>query len=173
MAKKVFLIDQAEAGYLLGVGSRTIQTWSKRTMDPLPVAKQGKRGTPNQYDPPELVQWYVRNELSKLDIADGEVLDLNTERAKLARLQAAKVQLDLDERGGKLYPPDLLIEYLDKMLQHIRSHLLALPSKAAPAVHSCKSVGATAEEIQKYVYDALTELSETDAGSVFKGTTNE
>ena len=81
--------------------------------------------------------------------------------------------MDIAEREGRLYPPDLMIEYLDKMLQHVWSHVLALPSKAAPDVFACKTVGATAEELQKYVYESLTELSETNVANVFKGTSNE
>jgi hypothetical protein len=56
MAKKAFLIAQAQTAYLLSADSRSIQTWSKRPTDPLPVRHQGKRGQPNECDPAELVQ---------------------------------------------------------------------------------------------------------------------
>jgi len=161
MAKRRFTIDQAQAAYLLGVDSRSILNWSKRDIDPLPVAKRTRRGQPNQYDPAELVQWYVRNELSKLDIGDGEVLSLEAERAKLTRLQARKAELDLAEREGRLVDPDEAFEVVSKIILHSRTRLLALPTKAAPTVHGCQSIAQTAEEIRKHVYEALEELSTT------------
>lgn len=160
MARKPFLIDQQQVGHMLDVDSRTVQSWSKRAASPLPIAEPGKRGQPHRYNPQEVVRWYVQNEISRMGLADGEVLVLDAERAKLARLQARKVELDLAEREGRLMPPDTLVEFFMNLLMATRSHFLALPNKAAPAVHGCESVAETCEAIREHVYSALTELSE-------------
>lgn len=81
------------------------------------------------------------------------------ERARLDKLRADVIELDLSEREGQLVPVEMIGEQIDKLFMGVRSHLLALPTKAAPAVHGCKSIGGTAKEIEKYIYEALTELS--------------
>ena len=173
MASKPFTIDQAQAAYLLGVDSRSISTWAKRSIDPLPIAKQGKRGQPNEYDPAALVLWFVRNELSKLSIEDGELLDLNNERAKLARLQAKKVELDLFVREGKMIDVELAGERIERVFLGCRAHFLALPLKAAPVVHGCATVPETAEEIRKAVYESLEALSAMTVVEIMKRATHE
>jgi phage terminase Nu1 subunit (DNA packaging protein) len=166
MSKKQFTVNQQEAAFLLAVDCRTIQTWSKRSTDPLPVARHGARGQPNEYNPAMLVQWYVRNELDKLNINDGELLDLNTERAKLAKLQARKIELDLEVIEGRMVDTEQAGAALEKVIMACRSRLLAMPSKIAPQVFGTRTLPGTAEAIREGVYDALTELSQMDVEKV-------
>ena len=88
-------------------------------------------------------------------------------------MQAAKVKLDLEERNGELVPVEGLGEQIDRLLLGVRSHFLALPSKAAPTVFVCKSVGTTAEELQKYVHESLSELADMPVEEVMKRAANE
>jgi phage terminase Nu1 subunit (DNA packaging protein) len=166
MSKKQFTVNQQQAAYMLGVDGRTIQTWSKRSTDPLPVARHGARGQPNEYNPAMLVQWYVRNELDKLNINDGELLDLNTERAKLAKLQARKIELDLEVIEGRMVDTEQAGAALEKVIMACRSRLLAMPTKIAPQVMGAGTIAEKAEVIRDGVYTALNELSRLDVEKV-------
>jgi len=169
MAKRRFTIDQAQVAYLFGVDSRSILNWSKRDIDPLPVAKQTRRGQPNQYDPAELVQWYVRNELAKLDIGDGEVLSLEAERAKLTRLQSRKAELDLAEREGELVNIDEVTAVMSRMIAECKRRLLSIPTRAAPLVKGAKTLPKVRDILKKQIHDALRDLAGIDP-NMFLGT---
>lgn len=169
-----FLISRAAAAHMLAVDVRSLSTYQKRDIDPLPVAVRGaRRGQSHRYDPQALMKWKVRQELAQLSIDDGELLDLNNERARLAKLQAQKVQLDLDERNGQLVDVEATGELIDKLFAGCRAHLLGLPNKAAPEIHGCRTIPETAEEIRKHVYESLSELSTTSVADIMGKATSE
>jgi phage terminase Nu1 subunit (DNA packaging protein) len=165
-------ITRAAAAYLLDCDVRSLSTYQNRDVDPLPIAEKGKRGQSHRYDPQALMKWKVRQELAKV-LEDGAVLDLNNERAKLAKLQAAKVQLDLDDRAGKFVPLDNLEQEFTRIILAVRMHFLAIPAKCAPSVFACESVSETAEKIQMHVYESLTDLSEITAAEIISAVQNE
>lgn len=154
------ILNQRQAAYALDVTTRTLRSWDD--LPEPPPRTQGKRGQPNAYPLRDLVVWYLDYRISQLigDV-DGEVLDLTQEKAKLAKAQTRKLELDLAEREKRLFPPDRLLADFQKMVSYSRQHLLGLPTKAAPTVYGCQSIAETAEEIRVHVYDALTSLSDT------------
>ena len=80
---------------MLACTVRSISTYQKMDIDPLPIAIKGKRGQPHQFDPQDLVKWKVRQEIAKItDSSDGSVLNLEAERARLASEQADRVALE-------------------------------------------------------------------------------
>ena len=132
MTKDQFTVNQAQVAYLLGVTTRTIQAWGKRQSDPLPAAERTIRGQAKTYDPQAAVRWYLRNELAKLG-PDGEVLDLNAERARLAKQQADKVEMENRRLRGELVPVAVVRRYLEKILAAFRSRVLAIPVETCAA----------------------------------------
>ena len=126
MTKEQFTVNQAQVAYLLGVTTRTIQAWGKRQSDPLPAAERTIRGQAKTYDPQVAVRWYLRNELAKLG-PDGEVLDLNAERARLAKQQADKIEMENARLRGELVPVAVVRRYLEGILMAFRSRVLAIP----------------------------------------------
>ena len=155
-----FQISQSEAGYLLGVSTRTIREWARLPDNPLPHTK-GRRGVPATYDPRALLVWWHERELAKLiDGDNGDTpLRLDVERAKLARVQTLRQQLALKREQGDLAS---IADVGDTWLQiagAVRSHLLALPAKIAPAVAAESNIQTIRTKIEQEVLETLDELS--------------
>ena len=80
------------------------------------------------------------------------------ERAKLTKLQAEKVTLELEQQRGNLIPAEMVILGWQGLLANARAKLLALPPKVA-----AQAVGADYVEIEQLfrgvIYEALDELA--------------
>jgi len=130
MAIKKFKINRLQAAYLLGVDERSLSTWQKRRNDPLPVLRKGTRGTPNEYDPAALLQWYVRQELAKVITTDkGEYLNLDAERARLAKEQADGLELKNAIARREQAPITLLESALSDVGSQMAAVLASIPLK--------------------------------------------
>ena len=142
MASKQFLIDQASTAYLLGCDSRTVQTYGKRAVNPLPVVKQGKRGTPTLYDPHQVLQWAIQNELAKVIDDDGDsgiVLNLEAQRARLAAAQAVKVETENEVRAGELAPVKVLEFAIGDFAGQALSIFEGIPAKIKRSLPSLRA----------------------------------
>ena len=152
-------MSKSKLADLLGVTPRTLTTWATEPDFPRPE----RRGRANAYDAGAVVQWWRTREIARLiDSEDGELLDLNQERAKLARAQASRQQLILaHERGDAVLVADVAAS-VGAVLTTVRAHLLSLPSKCAPAVHVAETLPETQAILDKAVHEALSELSENE-----------
>ena len=98
-----------------------------------------------------LKQWLGNN-------SSGE-LDYTQERAKLTRLQAEKVTLDLEQQRGKLLPLEMVILAWQGQVANARAKLLALPPKVASQVLGMESYVEIEQAIRDIIYEALDELA--------------
>jgi phage terminase Nu1 subunit (DNA packaging protein) len=78
-----------------GVAPKTIALWQR---EGFPVAVQGARRTPNQYDLPDCIAWYKDREVAKVQ---GE-----RPQDRLARAQAIRVEIEIEEAQKRLIPAD-------------------------------------------------------------------
>jgi hypothetical protein len=92
------------------------------------------------------------------DMMEGDRLDLQQERAKLARKQTERLELVIEEESGKLCRVEDVEEEWGKCIYNCRARLLRLPSAMASPVFSAGSIAEVAEILRKQVYEALTEL---------------
>ena len=60
--------------------------------------------------------------------ANGNSLDLIAERARLAKMQADKIQVELDEKFGELVPIENIILGITSTFSVLKSRLLGLPN---------------------------------------------
>jgi len=60
--------------------------------------------------------------------ANGNSLDLVAERARLAKMQADKIQADLDEKFGELVPIEAIVVGLASTFSILKSRLFGLPN---------------------------------------------
>lgn len=90
---------------------------------------------------------------------EGDRLDLQQERAKLAKEQRKKTRLQNEELEGNLVNADEVKETWIKYVSSCRAKLLALPTKLAPMVAVTESVQEAKEIIKKEVYESLNELA--------------
>ncbi len=139
-------LNRNETAQKLNVALTTLDDWRRKGC---PHTKEGKQV---YFDFGALLNW--------LDQRSNSDLDYTQERAKLTRLKAEKVALELDELRSKLIPSEMVVLTWQGMLANARAKLLALPPKAASlamGVESCQEV----EQIFRYlVYEALDELAQ-------------
>lgn len=94
---------------------------------------------------------------------EGEIFDLTDERARLAHHQANKTALEEDTLRGTLMPAELVRETWINLVVSFRAKMLGLPTKAAPLIIGVELVREVEGILSDIVYDALTELGESDS----------
>jgi len=152
--------NQIQAAHVLGVTTRTLRAWDD--LPEPPPRTQGKRGQANSYPARELVAWYLDYKINQLiGNVDGEVLDLNQERARLARAQTSRQELAIQRERGELLPAPLITVTWQSLVGAARARLLAIPSKLAARLASENRVPVIQAELQREVYEALNELAST------------
>lgn len=108
-----------------------------------------------RYDVVACVRAYVRHLRARLS---GGAHDLLTERARLARAHAQRVELDVKIRTGALVPADDLGRALDYFVTSTRSRLLSFPRRLA-VVLSPENPKVMEEKLTRAVEGLLEELA--------------
>jgi len=112
-------------------------------------------------------EWMRRRHAESLGVqTNGERLDLNAERARLAKEQADKTQMENSRSRGESIPARQAAAVLEKVVMSFRSKVLSIPTKAAPLVHGCKSLADTRDKIEAALFEALNELANIDLVSL-------
>lgn len=124
-------MNMAQVCSMFRVDRRTIQKWAKSEDDPFPYFEVGKgRGSPSKFDPQEVLQWALRQEMSKVvTTEDGEYIDSEYQKARLVKEQADKESLMNAQRRRETAPIDYLNWALNKVSSQIASILAAVPLK--------------------------------------------
>lgn len=148
---KKFTINKEQASYLLGVTVKSLTAWQKKKENALPVLKVGKRGQSNQYDPRELLKWTVANELSKVVLIHGERLDLDEQRARLAKEQTETAALKNAQTRRELAPIVQIEWVLGKVGSEIAAILEGIPLKVKRRVQklTASDIGFIRREVVK------------------------
>jgi phage terminase Nu1 subunit (DNA packaging protein) len=138
-------LNRSDTAQKLNVSLTTLDGWRRKGC---PHAKKGKQVF---FDMDPLKKW--------LDNRTGGDLDYTQERAKLTRLQAEKVTLELEQQRGNLLPLEMVIEGWQGQISNARARLLALPPKAAAQVAGMDSYVEVEHVIREIIYEALDELA--------------
>jgi phage terminase Nu1 subunit (DNA packaging protein) len=118
----------AQVAILLARTTRTVRSYITRETDPLP-ARRGNRRKGPMVPLAELVPWIVRQRLGEVThTADGEVLDLSLERARLARAQRELTEQTHATRSGALIPRAEVIEGMGRLVVAFRMRCEAVPN---------------------------------------------
>ena len=126
------------------------------------LAKEGiiTRTDTGKY-PPEAIRDYVRYLRDRAYGKDMRPSDQHTERTRLLKGQADKVELEVGELERSLIPAEAVeAAWLDHVMS-ARAVLLALPTKLAPAVMGATTMREVEEFARDEIYRALDAL-ETD-----------
>ena len=134
-----------------GVSEETITQWQKAGM-PIQTARKGTMG--NEYELAPCIRWYALRESG----GDG-ALDLNQERARLAKAQADKTELEAAELKGEMVRYEELSAHWAARGSAMRSRLLTLPTKIAPRARVAENDQAASALIEAEIIEALTEIS--------------
>ena len=91
-------------------------------------------------------------------------LDLTSERARLARAQSEKVEMQNLEMRGELIPAGAVEAKWTEMAAAMRAKLLALPTRIASVALAATSLREVEDQARTEVFAALNELSKKAAG---------
>lgn len=149
------IITRAQAAELAGVSERRMFQIDKEG-DPPPRDANGK------YAAREYGAWLKRRALSGMVSVNGEVLDLDAERARLAKEQADRTAMENAERRQHLVDVNLVADWWVKIITTAKQRLLGLPTKIAPLVIGCKTIPQAKDVIENNIHEILHELSATD-----------
>ena len=135
------LVNKAQLSEIVGKSQQTLTTWQKNG---LPIAVDGNKGTANQYDTEQVIDWMVQRGIDRAigdrSDDDGEYHDPDKELAKLRKHQARKAKVDADLAEGIVLDAEEVQLAMGKMDAEVRTAMLALPSRMAPKVISMTSV---------------------------------
>lgn len=98
-----------------------------------------------------------------IDATDDSNVDWNVERAKedarMKRIKADMLQLELDEMRGSYHRSEFVKDAIDELVFAVRSHMLALPGKLGPAVASIDEVALCVDAIKRECNAVLEDLA--------------
>jgi hypothetical protein len=93
----------------------------------------------------------------------NDQLDLTSERARVAKEHADKLEMENAVKRGELIPAETAAEVLRSEYQRASVKLQALPTKLAPLIVGSKSLAEVQDILSDGIGEALDELSRPDA----------
>ena len=91
--------------------------------------------------------------------AESEVLDLTRERARLAKEQADRLELQNAESRKQLIPAELVTTTWQQIIFAARQKFLGMPSKLSRNLHAAESVAEVSDLLKSEIYEIMNELS--------------
>jgi phage terminase Nu1 subunit (DNA packaging protein) len=100
-----------------------------------------------------------------IDVRQGQAgeLDLNAERARLAKAQADKTEIENAVRCGELSETARVVDWYADMVTNAKNRLLQIPPTVGQQVDPAIAPRVM-ELVRKLVHEALLELSQGEAG---------
>ncbi len=164
MANTEFTVTKRQAAFMMDVDERNLARYSSYIEDPLPIREVGGGGKGHKYCPRQVMLWYARQEVKKLRTdKEGNVYDIEAERARLTYHQANKAAMDEDVQSGDLIPSGKVKSAWASLVISFRAKMIGIPNKAAPQIMGVEDLRETESILQDMIYDALSELADPDA----------
>lgn len=99
---------------------------------------------------------YLRRRAVKGDAPTG---DLTSHRTRLTAARADLAEMEKAQMENRLIPAEDISAAWEAMTANMRSKMLAIPSKAAPAVYAAESLNEAKSILKDEINEALAELS--------------
>lgn len=143
-------VNQTELAQIIGVTDVTLWEWQK--LDGFPILHRGANGQSNLYDTSAVIFWKINHDVKK---ASGP----ESQKDRLARLQADRIEIELAQLRGQSIPAELIEPAWIGIVNAVKQALLPLGLRLAPVLETTPGVDAKRELIDEEVHDALTKLS--------------
>ena len=109
----------------------------------------------------QVKRWRLTRVLEHINL-QGAKLNLEQERARLARVQCEKIDFELARLRGSSLDADATVLSVSRLLVDLRTRLLAIPTKAAPLLLGCRTIPRLKDELERQIHDALRDIANTD-----------
>lgn len=149
----------ASVTYPVGTIAKLLLLTERRVQQ---LASEGiiPRAEKNRYELAPVIQAYVRY-LRDRHVTDGGGDELGVSKARLVKARARAAEMEADAIEGSLLRRAEVEAAWSSILLNVRSSLLGLPSRAAPATYGASSLHEAAAVLADHVNEALDELSTT------------
>ncbi len=128
------------------------------------LAKQGviPRAGHGQYDLVEAIQGYIDYLQAKIPSHAYRTSDVQTEKARLTKLQADKVQLELEQLKKTLIPMNDVVSAMSALVQSTKQRLLGVAKRLTPELLHQTEYDTVETLLEQAIHQALALLSEDD-----------
>jgi terminase small subunit / prophage DNA-packing protein len=149
-------VSAQELGGLLGMSARRIGELAERKI----VVKTAR----GKFDLAASVAGYCGHlrEVAAGRQGESDTLDLVTERARLARAQAVRVERENHIAEGALCPVSETVRIVASHNLRLRNRLLAIPRVWAMRIHAAKTPMLVESIVDEAIREALEELADPD-----------
>jgi phage terminase Nu1 subunit (DNA packaging protein) len=147
------LLSKIELSAALGKNPKIISDW---VVAGCPHDRDGKKYV---FDLPEVWKWregYLRKSPPKSEN------DMAAQKTRLTKAQADKTEIEAAVASGKFVAVEDVKETWGNVISVVRTRLLSIPSRAAPLVAVVSTPQETEKIVKTMLYEALTDLSESD-----------
>lgn len=138
----------AQLETITGVSYKTIK---KRIGNLAPIRSDGKA----LYFAPQIALPMIY----ELGQEEGQGASLDKEKARLAKHQADRAELEVGRMRGELIPAELVEKVWSEMVMAFRAKMLNLPTKCASVVAGISETLDVEAELKRSIDEALTELA--------------
>ena len=145
--------NHRETSELLGISQQAL--WKAVKERGCPVLAPRKKGENETfYYWPAVVAWRLEDVS-----ADPDELNLDRERARLAKAQADKCEIEVRELRGQLIRRQVVLDSWQAMIGSMRSKLLAVPTKSAAQIVEPSRLAEATAVVRAFVNEALAEIA--------------
>jgi len=150
------MATQAYCAKLLGISERRFRELIDEGV--IPRADKG------EYDIEVVVPAYCANLRAVAAGRAGgeEQVVKSTEEARRTKLQADKIELEVNEMRGELVPASQIADALHSAVLIMKTRIGAVPAKVAPMVAGVKSIPVVERVIRDNIEEALAELAKVE-----------
>jgi phage terminase Nu1 subunit (DNA packaging protein) len=150
-----FLFNQSDTAKLFNVSLTAFQKWD--------IEPYERRGRQVFYYLPDVI--YQRGAGAK---DNNKPVDAVAEKARLDRVRADRVELELQRERREVVMVDEAAELLQGVVGAFRMKILGLPTKLAPLVHGCKTLTKTKAVLTDALDESLSELARLDVAALYR-----
>lgn len=143
--------NHRETAELLGISEQALWKAAKERGCPV-LRAAGDVGVETLYDWRQVMQWRCADLRSR----DNE---LTTERARLARAQADKTEMELAEMRAELIARETVSAHWSAMVGAMRAKLLSVPTKSAAQIVEPSKIAEATAVIRAFQNEALLEIA--------------
>ncbi len=137
-------VNQKSIAYLFGISARNFAEWN--------VAPVGSKGRETFYSVKQTIA-YAREKWQTKKSA------LTSKREKLLKLQADKLELEVLEKQGSLFPREVVEIVWSEQITHFRLKVLSVPSKLCRSLSVLKDTEKIKKKLKEALQETLEELS--------------
>jgi phage terminase Nu1 subunit (DNA packaging protein) len=144
------LLTAHELAFLFGVRTETFRAWG---VAPYIVSKS--KSEPDRYLLKDVLQHRWRD-------ADGDIIDIRTEQARLAKYNADRAKIELEAAQGRLMEVAAVQKAFDEIVVYLNKFFAGIPSRLAGRLENVSAKEAReilTQEIESGLNNAAAQLS--------------